>query len=126
VATTGHHRKYAIRLLRHDPPRKPARTRKRQRIYTSEVVCALTQIWGICDSICSRRLHPSLPEMVDALERQGELTLSPEVKELLLPMSPATIDRLLAPARRKPRRGLSTTKPGTLLKQAIPVHTLRR
>jgi hypothetical protein len=38
-------------------------------------------------------------------------------------MSAATIDRLLARFRSQNRRGLSTTKPGTLLKNAIPVRT---
>lgn len=39
-------------------------------------------------------------------------------------MSPATVDRLLQPARRAARpHGLSTTKPGTLLKRSIPVRT---
>ena len=37
-------------------------------------------------------------------------------------MSPATIDRRLQPARFKgKKRGLSTTKPGTLLKRQIPI-----
>jgi hypothetical protein len=38
-------------------------------------------------------------------------------------MSRATLDRCLQSVRQQPRRGLSTTKPGTLLKQAIPVRT---
>jgi hypothetical protein len=39
-------------------------------------------------------------------------------------MSPATIDRLLRPWRRLGgRRGLTTTKPGSLLKNAIPIRT---
>jgi hypothetical protein len=39
-------------------------------------------------------------------------------------MSSATIDRCLGPARFKhPSHGLSTTKPGSLLKKAIPVRT---
>jgi len=123
IAATRYHRKYAIRLLRHGPPPKPSRKRKPRRLYTPEVARTLVQIWEICGCICSRRLHPFLPEMLEVLERQGELHLSPQVKALLLRMSRATMDRLLAPARKKPRRGLSTTKPGTLLKQAIPVRT---
>ena len=38
-------------------------------------------------------------------------------------MSISTIDRRLAPFRQQRGRGLSTTKPGTLLKDAIPVRT---
>ena len=124
VATTGHHRKYAIRLLRHGPPRRPAGRRRGRRIYTLVVVRALTYVWEVCDCICSRRLHPFLPEILEVLERHQELELPAETKELLLRMSRATIDRLLKPARaRRPQRGLSTTKPGTLLKKAISVRT---
>ncbi len=55
------------------------------------------------------------------LEQHQELILSPEVKLLLLRMSRASIDRCLQPARIEHPHGLSTTKPGTLLRQAIPV-----
>jgi hypothetical protein len=124
VITTGYHRKYAIRLLRHGPPRRPAGRRRGRRIYTLAVVQALTYVWEVCDCICSRRLHPFLPEILAVLERHQELVLAAETKELLLRMSRATIDRLLKPARaRRPQRGLSTTKPGTLLKKAISVRT---
>jgi hypothetical protein len=51
------------------------------------------------------------------------MRLEPETKRLLLAMSRATIDRCLRPARFETRRGLSTTKPGSLLKEAIPIHT---
>jgi hypothetical protein len=55
------------------------------------------------------------------LEQHKELILPPEVKPLLLRMSRSSIDRCLQPARFEHPHGLSTTKPGTLLKQAIPV-----
>ena len=57
------------------------------------------------------------------LERHHEIAITPEAKTLLLQMSPATCDRLLRHERQanpKPR-GLSTTKPGTLLKNQIPI-----
>jgi len=68
-------------------------------------------------------LHPFLPEIVAVLERQEELVLPAETKSLVLQMSRATIDRCLRAVRRQRRRGHSTTKPGTLLKNAIPVRT---
>jgi hypothetical protein len=57
------------------------------------------------------------------LERCGELRLSTGTKELLLRISRSSIDRCLAPARFNQPHGLSTTKPGTLLKKNIPVRT---
>jgi hypothetical protein len=123
VAATGYHRKYAIRLLGHGQKPKGLKKAGRRKIYQGEVVQALTQIWEICGRICSIRLKPFLPEMVHVLERHNELTLAPETKRLLLNMSRSTIDRCLQPARFESHHGLSTTKPGTLLKQAIPVRT---
>lgn len=123
VANTGYHRKYALRLLKHRVKKQRQKKPGKPKVYQGEVVLALIKIWAICGQICSRRLHPFLPEMVVVLERHGELKLSEETQRLLLRMSRATIDRCLQAVRQQPRRGLSTTKPGTLLKQAIPVRT---
>ena len=124
IAATGYHRKYAIRILRHGYPRGHYKKKGKQAIYRGEVVAVLEQVWEIYGRICSKRLHPFLPEGVRILERCHELSLSPATKQLLLKMSRSTIDRCLRPARFKsPQRGLSTTKPGSLLKKAIPVRT---
>jgi len=66
---------------------------------------------------------PFLPEFVAALERFGHLWLSQEVRERLLVVSVSTVDRLLAQERVTRGRGLSTTKPGQLLKRQIHVRT---
>ena len=124
IETTGYHRKYAIRVLNHGPKHKGVKKPGRRKKYQGEVVQALENIWEIYGRICSKRLHPFLPEGVQILERCKELHLSPEIKHLLLDMSRATIDRCLKKARFTcPQHGLSTTKPGSLLKQAIPVRT---
>lgn len=122
-AATGYHRKHAIRLLKHGPPAKKLKKLGRSKIYQGEVVSALIRIWEVCGRICSRRLHPYLPEIVQVLEQHQELILAAEVKHLICQISRASIDRCLKPARFEHRRGLSTTKPGTLLKKAIPVRT---
>jgi hypothetical protein len=123
VAATGYHRKYATRILKHGRPRQSGKKHGFHKVYQGEVVVALEQIWEVCGRICSKRLHPFLPEMVKVLERCGELQLAAETKRLLLKMSSATIDRCLGPARFAHPHGLSTTKPGSLLKKAIPVRT---
>jgi hypothetical protein len=124
IATTGYHRKHAIRVLKHSLKPKGLHKPGRRKIYQGEVVQALEKIWAIYGRICSKRLHPFLPEGISILERCGELNLSPEIKVLLLRMSRATIDRCLKKARfTQPQHGLSTTKPGSLLKKAIPVRT---
>jgi len=120
---TGYHRKAAIRLLRCGT-KGPTRWRGRRRQYGTEEAAALKVLWEAVDRLCSRRLHPFLPELVWVLEQKGHLDVSPIVREQLLRMSTSTIDRLLRPYRRMGgRRPLSTTKPGSLLKKAIPIRT---
>jgi len=57
------------------------------------------------------------------LERCNEIELSKDTKELLLKISSASIDRCLRPVRIQSPHGLTTTKPGSLLKNLIPVRT---
>jgi hypothetical protein len=122
--TTGYHRKYVIRALKNQVPNRPKWKKPgRKAIYRGHVVEALEQVWEIYGRICSKRLQPFLPEAIKVLERCKEIELSAETKQLLLEISPATIDRCLRPVRIKSAHGLSTTKPGSLLKNLIPVHT---
>ena len=113
VASTGYHRKHAIRKLRKGIPEWPRERRGRKRAYTGDTVRALAEIWRICGYICGKRLGPFIPEMVAVLERHKELVIDPETKALLLQMSASTIDRRLVTFRQQRGRGLSTTKPGT-------------
>jgi hypothetical protein len=65
-----------------------------------------------------------VPELLARLVRGGELTLGSPVDALLRQASPATLRRLLAPARAtRPTRGLATTRPGSWLKAQIPIRT---
>ena len=54
------------------------------------------------------------------------LHLTEECRSQLLSMSAATADRLLRSQRKVGRRGLSTTRAGTLLKQQIPIRTFEQ
>lgn len=122
TTTTGYNRKYAIRVLRHPRRSKGLKKAGRKRRYTGETIQILEQLWEMGGRLCSKRLHPFLPEWIRKLEECGEISLTQEVKAQLLSMSRSTIDRRLQPARiKEKRRGLSTTKPGTLLKRQIPV-----
>lgn len=122
VAVTGLHRKAAIRRLRqgYQQGREP---RGRPRSYTGAAVGALVTVWRVCGCICGKRLAPFLPEIVPILEQHGELQLDDETKALVVHMSAATIDRKLRSFRQQSGRGISTTKPGTLLRHSIPLRT---
>ena len=114
-----------LRVLNHPITKGPARKQRvRPRQYVFAVQQALVMCWRAANGICSKRLVPSLPELVRVLEQHGELRLDAQTKERLLALSPATADRLLQAERTRAKpHGLGTTKPGTLLKSAIPIRT---
>ena len=120
----GCHRKAAIRLLRQRNQVRVNRKRGCPRRYGAPVADALRVAWEATDRLCSKRLHPFLPELVEVLRRYGEITMTAEIEAQLCQMSPSTIDRLLRPWRRVGRRrAFSSTKPGSLLKNSIPIRT---
>lgn len=124
VRTTGYHRKYAVRLLRDGPPPPRKGHGGRPQLYSSVVVGALRVVAEASDWLCGKRLAPFLPELVPALETEGILVVETAIRDQLLTLSAATIDRRLRLFRLQTRpHGLSTTKPGTLLKQQVPVRT---
>lgn len=124
VAATGYHRKYASHLLHNGPPPRSRKKVGSRRKYGQEVVVALAKVWEASGNLCGKRLQPFLEELVEVVERHGELTISLQTKRLLVQMSAASIDRHLKAARtRLPQRGRTTTKPGSLLKDAIPIRT---
>ena len=124
VATSGLHRKAAIRLLNRRSRPAGRKRSGRPRLYSLEAMEALKVAWEATDRLCSKRFRPFLPELVDILRRKGELSMTKETETQLSRMSTSTIDRILRRWRGNgPRHGLSTTKPGTLLKNAIPVRT---
>jgi hypothetical protein len=125
-SVTGYSRDHVGRLLRAGPPPKTRspRTRRRPRTYDTDVLFALRKAWATLDGICGKRLAAAMPALVPAMERCGELMVSADVRDKLLSISPATIDRLLAPDRaRISLKGRPGTKPGSLLKHQIPIRT---
>lgn len=126
VEATGYHRKYALTLLRQGPPTKrPTLTRRGRPLqYAPEVIAALQVAAEATGWICGKRLAPALPELIPALEREGALQVTGDVRTALFSLSAATIDRRLTRARREAKPfGLGTTKPGSLLKHQIPIKT---
>ena len=121
--TTGYHRKSAVRLLNRRPV-APGKRRGRPAVYGSEVAAALRQVWEASDRLCSKRLAPFLGPLVERLTTHGELTLSTSVREQLVALSPATIDRLLRAEREGGRRRFYTQGTASAhLKAQIPLRT---
>lgn len=115
-AICGYNRKYAIRLLRkkHLPSskRKPGPDFRYDR---EQLLLPLKRIWFATDQMCSKKLKAAVPLWLPFYEDENE-PLLPDVRQKLLAMSPATIDRLLKPLRAIHKKGRCATKPGTLLK----------
>jgi len=120
----GCHRKSAIRLLKAKRRSDLRRRRGRSKEYGADVVGVLRLAWEATDRLCSKRLQPFLPELVPVLRKYDDTFISTQVAAQLRRMSPSTIDRVLRPWRRLGgRRPLSCTKPGSLLKNSIPIRT---
>jgi hypothetical protein len=79
------------------------------------------EIWRVSGGLCPKRLVPFLPEYIASLERFEEIDLCPGVKALLQEMSVSTAERILGRERRV--RGISTTRPGELLRHQIAFRT---
>jgi len=124
IQVTGYHRKAAIRLLNREVSQKREKQRGRRQRYRYEVTEALRKVWEASDRLCSKRLKPFVGEMVMVMRQHGELAVNASLETELCQISPSTIDRLLKPWRHPGgRHPLSTTKPGSLLKNSIPMRT---
>jgi hypothetical protein len=124
VATTGYHRKYAIALLRGTVAHAAPSARKPRRPYYTDMDRrALRKLADLFDQIGSKRLRVALDATLPALRANGFLAVSDEVYAHLQQMSPATMDRLRVGDPQRFGHGRSLTKPGSLLKQQIPIRT---
>ena len=124
VELTGWHRDYARAALRSAGTLKIVKLRRsRDPKFPPHVITCLATCWMLTRAPAGKRLAPMLGA-VPLLRRDGDIVLSDDEAALLVSMSPASIDRHLAPERdRLVSRGRSHTKPGTLLKSQIPIRT---
>ena len=125
-AVCNYHRKHAIRLLGAPFRRIKSKARKRgsRSTYGNPIIIGpLIKIWLATNQMCSKKLKAALPLWLPFYEVEYGQLLE-EVQTKLLAISPATIDRLLKPSKVKhKRKGLCGTKPGSLLKNQIPIRT---
>ncbi len=120
--TTGYSRKHLQEILP-NPPRKRRIRRVRKSPYFS-VFKLLKKLWAVSNYSCGTRLVPMIPVYLSSLKRHEKWVVSKEEKALLLAISARTVDRLLMHERRSVNlKGRSRTKPGSLLKNQIPIRT---
>jgi len=123
VAITGHHRKHAARMLRGGTPKSRTAPRPGRRTYDDAVRQALVLAWEAADRICGKRLKALLPVLLDAMDRHGHLAIDASIRQRLLTMSAATIDRALAETRVAAGRGRRRSRPSSAVKRAVAIRT---
>ncbi|MDO8572543.1 MAG: transposase [bacterium] len=128
-AITGYHKKSAIRKLRElqmTPHSKEGiagkHTRNRERKYDGYVEVVVEQLYEALGGIGSRRIYPLLETMIDKGIEFGHIKTDPITEMKVRVMSKSTLDRMITRVReRNAIKGISTTRPGTLLKSEIPL-----
>lgn len=86
MATTGYCRKYAISKLNQakqssvaTPVTETLRRKKAyHKKYDEEIKQVLLTIWYAANQICSKRLVPFIPELIEVLERFGHIVILPK------------------------------------------------
>lgn len=125
VELCGYHRKAAIRALGGRSSKKMSEQGPaiigRPRLYEAErIVPVLKVIWLKAQQPCGKRLVGMLPDWLPAYAAYFKRVPN-AVEEQLLAASSATLDRLLRPLRAQYKRPALGTKPGTMLRQSIPI-----
>jgi len=123
---TGHERKYANKLLKRlrGPKRKGgsrSKKRGREKIYAPKVVGIIFEIWKHSEQPCGKRLAPMLKDWMPFYEKHYGIPAA-AIRESVLCISPAQIDRVLAP--RKVGLGVinrRTPKTNAAIKALVPI-----
>ncbi|MBN1962490.1 MAG: hypothetical protein JW841_16275 [Deltaproteobacteria bacterium] len=125
-ATCEFHRKHALHLLaKRRNGRLTVRRRSGQKPSYSdrELIKVLKKIWLAANLPCSKRFKALLPIWLPGYEAMFG-ALSNDLRDKLLRISPASIDRVFKQTRLKQtQHGRTTTKPGTLVRHQIPINT---
>lgn len=125
-ANCGYHRKHAIRTIRTFKRFTKPKPKKRGRssLYNNPaLIKPLKRVWLAAHLPCSKRLKAVLPLWLPYYAYEFE-PLAQYTFDLLLRISASSINRALKPIRAKYRgKGRSLTKPGSLLRDQIPIKT---
>ena len=88
---TGYHRRHATRVLSQEPTPTRAKPGPRGR-YSEEMRGSANRPWEVVDRICGKRLQAIIPALIKSMTRHGHLSLSDEIREMLISARPASID----------------------------------
>ncbi len=115
-------RKYAIRCINKKEAAYTKRKGRPKKYFSIAILEFLKILWVTTNLACSKRLKAAIPLWLPHYKKHHKNNLSEKEYNLLLEISPRTIDRLLKKLKSKYKKfGLSTTKPGSLLKKQVPI-----
>ncbi|QIG97924.1 hypothetical protein [Bradyrhizobium sp. 6(2017)] len=126
-ATTGWHRKHAVRALGRRAKVEPGKVEapgERKRRYGATIKDATTALWEASDRVCGKRLKVMIPTLLAALEQHGRLQLGQADRDCVLAISAAIIDRLLVDVKlaasggRRRRAGFYSA-----IRREVPIRT---
>lgn len=128
-ANTKYDRKYAITKLKNlqmTPHYKDSvvgkHSRNREKVYDRYVEEVVGQIYKALGGIGSRRIHPLIKTVLEKGIKFGHIKTDAITEMKVLAMSKSTLDRMVTRIReRSAIKGISTTRPGVLLKSEIPL-----
>lgn len=109
-------RKWAIKLLSKNIPESKPRKGRPHRYPQELLVPILYELWCKMNRVNSKRFKVALPLWIDFFK---DPRITPQIRNWLLGMSPATIDRLLQHGRK--RKGICSTRPSKRFLKGIPI-----
>lgn len=116
ILVCGYNRKYAIKILNGKLEPRSQKPGPKSR-YSPLIDFQLIKLWDEMSRICSKQMKVAIPIWLPFMKG-----LDKPVRDLLLAVSPATMDRILRPHRNKKIKGLSGTK--SFIKSKIPIELL--
>jgi hypothetical protein len=116
----GYSRKHAIKLLGDALPKPTGQSPSGAPPRYAPIQDVVARVWRAAEQLCGKRLVAALPLWLPHYAKHFD-PLLPCQRKLLGEVSAATLDRLLRAHRAQARRGLSATKPGSLLRTQVPL-----
>lgn len=125
-AVSGYGRKHAIKVLRGQKRggKGPGRGGA-PKLYGEEVGAVLKHCWLHMEQPCGKRMAGMLPLWLVHLQEIGGKQINSATRARLLKISPATIDRLLAPAKTGIRRKRLVPRSDAAIKALIEIRAER-
>lgn len=124
VEVSGLTRKGAIKRFRKMQRRHPGSTEKRgrPRIYTTDVIAALKEVWEIGSEACGENLHSQIGEYIDIQIREKKWDYGTETTQKLRAMSMGSMKVYVGQFLRTRRNfgGKSTTQTSSILSM-VPI-----